>query len=176
MSNIEEKRLKALKALEQVIPLLEARDFKWVITGGFACYVYGVDREITDIDIDIDTTKDDSHFQSFIKALSPYITQPLENYVDQNYNNYNFEATFDELVVDICPMAELKVFNKEIGAYEPCYKNGFPSLELVNFCGIDLPLLSKTEIIKDKQKLVWQRESDHRDIEGLKQLIKTGLY
>jgi len=81
MSKIEEKRLKALKALRQVIPLLETHDFKWVITGGFACYVYGVDREITDIDIDIDTTKDDHHFQLLVKALLPYITQPLQNYL-----------------------------------------------------------------------------------------------
>jgi len=104
----EEKKLKAVNALNQVIPLLKARNFNWVITGGFACYVYGVDRDITDIDLDIDTSKDDPLFQSFIKALEPYITQPLENYVDQNYNNYNFEATFDDLVVDVCPTHLLK--------------------------------------------------------------------
>jgi hypothetical protein len=67
-------------------------------------------------------------------------------------------------------MAELKVFNKELGDYELCYKNGFPPFEIVSFCGIELPLLSKAEIIKDKEKLVWQRETDHKDIEGLKQL------
>ena len=77
------------------------------------------------------------------------------------------------MIVDICPMAELKVFNKEIGSYELCYKNGFPLFEVVSFYGIDLPLLSKAEIIKDKEKLVWQRESDHKDIEGLRQLLKA---
>lgn len=167
------KRMQAFKALQKVIPLLEAHNFRWVITGGFACYVYGVDREITDIDIDIDTSKDNADFQSFMKELEPYITQPLMNYIDQNYNNYNFEATLDNVVVDICPMSQLKVFNKEINAYELCYKNGFPPYELTPFCGISLPLLSKTEIIKDKEKLVWQRESDLRDIEGLKELLKS---
>ncbi len=173
MKNTDTKHFEAVNALKNIIPLLESHSFKWVITGGFACYVYGVDRDITDIDIDIDTSKDESQFQSFVNALEPYITQPLENYVDQNYNNYNFEATFDELIVDICPMAELKIFNKEIGSYELCYNNGFPPFEVVSFNGMNLPLLSKTEIIKDKEKLVWQRESDHRDIAGLKQLLKA---
>jgi hypothetical protein len=155
MKSMETKHFEAVNALKQTIPLLEKHNFMWVITGGFACYVYGVDRDITDIDIDIDTSKDDPSFHSLLKELEPYITQPLEHYVDQNYDNYNFEATSGTQVVDICPMAQLRIFNKAIGSYELCYSNGFPPFEIISFDGMDLPLLSKTEIIKDKEKLVW---------------------
>ncbi len=163
----------AHSALQQVIPLLAQRNFKWVITGGFACYVYGVEREITDIDIDIDTTKDDPKFQSLLTELAPFITQHLLHYVDQNLDNYNFEATLFDVVIDICPMAELKLFSKVSQSYEPAYPKGYPDIKTVSFEGIDLPLLSKEWIIKDKQGLVWQRESDLHGIRALKQLIEN---
>ena len=171
MDNLSDKSINAFKALQQIIPLLASRQFKWVITGGFACYVYGVEREITDIDIDIDTTKDDPKFVSLMNELEPFITQSLEHYIDQNYDNYNFEATLFDVIVDICPMAELKMFNKVSQSYELAYPTGYPDIEVVAFKGIDLPLLAKEWIIKDKEQLVWQRESDLNDIRGLKQLL-----
>lgn len=174
MNELATDHRRALNALKQVIPILESADFRWVITGGFACYVYGVDRKITDIDIDIDTSKDDPEFQSLLKALAPNITQPLQHFVDQNYDNYNVEATFDNLIVDICPMAELKMFNRACDSYKLCYPSGFPEIEIVSFCGVNLPLLSKQWIINDKEQLVWQRESDRKDIEGLKCLLARG--
>lgn len=159
----------ALAALQYMIPLL--KPFRWVITGGFACYVYGVKRPITDIDIDIDTTKNNPDFQSLLLSLEPYKSQPLEHFVDQNYDNYSFEATFGEQVVDICPMAELKVFDKKCESYQLFYGGGFPEIEVVSFCGIELPLLSKELIIKNKEMLVWQRDSDTTDVEALKHLM-----
>lgn len=168
-----EKDKKALAALNLITPLFTKRNFRWCITGGFACYVYGVKREITDIDIDIDTTMDSPEFQYFLKELAPHITQPLEHFVDQNYDNYNFEITVDGQVVDICPMTEMKVFDKSHGAYIPFYEKGFPAIETVVFFGLELPLLSKELVIKNKEMLVWQRKSDLKDIEGLKTLLQS---
>jgi hypothetical protein len=171
MANQEQMQKEALGALQHMVPLL--KPFKWVITGSFACYVYGLRRPITDIDIDIDTTKDDPAFQSLLLSLKLFESQPLEPFVDQNYDNYSFEATFGEQVVDICPMAEVRIFNKNTQSYELFYSDGFPAIELVSFCGFELPLLSKGLIIKNKEMLVWQRDSDRTDIEGLK--AKTSL-
>lgn len=170
MSARNKKEEKALKALSFVIPLLSKYHFRWVITGGFACYVYGVKRALTDIDIDIDTDRNDASFQSFLEDLRPFITQDIEHFVDENYDNYNVEITYEEQVVDICPMAQLKIFDASKNAYKHFYENGFPLIEKVNFHGMALPLLSKNLIIKNKEMLVWQRESDHRDIEGLRKL------
>jgi hypothetical protein len=169
MAKQEEMQKEALAALQHMIPLL--KKFKWVITGGFACYVYGVQRPITDIDIDIDTRKDDPQFQSLLASLEPYQSQPLEHFVDKNYDNYSFEATFGEQVVDICPMAELKIFNQSSRSYELFYSEGFPATELISFFGFELPLLSKELIIKNKEMLVWQRDSDRSDIKGLRAKI-----
>jgi hypothetical protein len=162
----------AKSALSFIVPLLEKYNFRWVITGGFACYAYGVDRMLTDIDIDIDTSKDSNEFQEFYKELKAYITQPLENFVDENYNNYNFELTYDGQIIDICPMHELKIFNQNSNSYEDFYKDGFPKIEVTQFEGFDLPLLSKQAVIENKEMLTIKDEWQQRDIEELRKLLK----
>jgi len=164
---------RAVNALNFIIPTLSKYQFKWAITGGFASLAYGVDRSLTDIDIDINTSKNSPEFISFLKDVEPFMTQPLEHFVDQNYDNYNVEITYQGQVLDICPMAEMNIFEKSSGKYENFYKDGFPEIEFVNFHGLELPLLSKELIIKNKEMLVWQRESDHRDVAGLRELLKA---
>ena len=167
-SNMQSARLKAKEALSFIIPILEKYGFKCVITGGFATLAYGVDRPLTDIDIDIDTKKDDPKFQEFIAELVPHTTQPLEHLVNDSYDNYNMEITISGVVIDICPMADLKVFDKEKKEYVPFY-SGFPEHEMVDFEGFQLSLLSKWLIIENKE-IIMRDEWDRRDVEGLKRL------
>jgi len=162
-----------LNALNFIIPTLQKYNFKWVITGGFASLVHGVNRSLTDIDIDINTSRNSTEFKNFLKDVEQFTTQPLEHFVDQNYDNYNFEISYEGQVLDICPMAEMNIFDKSSGKYENFYKDGFPEIEFVDFHGLELPLLSKELIIKNKEMLVWQRESDHRDVAGLRELLKS---
>lgn len=162
----------AVKALNFIIPILKKYHFRWVITGGFACLVYGIKRPLTDIDIDIDTSKDAHEFNNLLKQVKSFISQPLEHFVDENYDNYNVEITYKKQILDFCPMAEMKIFNKLSGKYENFYQDGFPETELVKFLGLELPLLSKKLIIKNKTMLMWKRESDNLDILGLNKLSK----
>ena len=167
---MDSKRQKAKTALEFIILILEKYGFRWVITGGFATLAYGVDRPLTDIDIDIDTNKDDPKFKEFITELAPQVTQPLEHLVNDSYDNYNMEITVGGVVIDICPMADLKVMDKEKKEYVPFY-SGFPEHEVVEFEGLQLPLLSKRLIIENKE-IIMRDEWDARDIAGLKTLQK----
>jgi len=171
MMNNEIKR--AVQALRFLIPILERYHFQWVITGGFACFVYGVDRQMTDIDIDINTSKDSASFQKFLFDIQTYTSQPLSHFVDQNYDNYNLEITYGGQLIDICPIAELKIFDTHTKTYKPFdfYRPTFPTVELVQFHGLTLPLLPKRFIIENKEMLVWQRDSDRTDIAGLRKLI-----
>ncbi len=160
----------AVDALKFIIPLIEKRNFHWLITGGFASYVYGVKRDLTDIDIDIATEARTPAFKDFLKEIKPHITQNLEHYVDQNYDNYNFEITYNSQMIDICPSQNLKIFNETSNQYELFYKERFPRPEMKNFHDLQLPLLPKKLIIKNKEMLIWKRETDIEDIKGLKNL------
>lgn len=161
--SMEDQR--ALKALNFIIPILERYGFRWVITGGFATYMYGVDRPLTDIDASVEEKK----FQKFVEEVAPVTSQPLEHFVSEDYDNYNMELSVDGVILDLCPMAEMNVIDKQTHKPEWFYQDGFPEHEVVDFHGLKLPLLSKKLIIKNKEQL--QRdEFDRRDIEGLKQL------
>lgn len=167
---MREDRQKAKQALQFIIPILEKYGFKWCITGGFAAYAYGVPRNLTDIDIDIDADKDSEEFKSFLKDIESYVTSPFVHWQDQNYDNWNVEATYNGQLIDMCPMNVMLIFDKKTNQYEPFYKDGFPEIEEVDFEGLKLPLLSKRLVIKNKEMLVWQRDSDRRDIDGLRAL------
>lgn len=169
-NNFERQRAKS--ALAFIIPILEEYNFRWIITGGFACYVYGVNRMLTDIDIDIDTDKDSTAFSRFLTRISPYISQPLENFVDENYDNYNFEISYNDQIIDICPMANLKIYNNLSAKYEAFYNDGFPVVELVNFEGFTLPLLNKRAIINNKEQLRVKDKWQQRDIDELYKLLE----
>jgi hypothetical protein len=166
---IEKKRAQA--ALAYIVTILEKYGFRWVITGGFACYVYGIDRLLTDIDIDIEVSKDTASFKAFYGEVAPYITQPLEHFVDTNYDNYNFELTYQGQVIDMCPMDDLKLFNKSSQRYESFYGGQFPEVEIVEFEGFELPLLSKQLVIKNKESLTEKDEWQQRDIDQLRKLL-----
>ncbi|MDO8563576.1 MAG: hypothetical protein Q7R87_01055 [Nanoarchaeota archaeon] len=163
---------RAANALNFIIPLLRKYNFNWIITGGFASYVHGVNRPITDIDIDIEISKKDKKFKKLLSDIKPFISQKLIHFVDKNYNNYNLEIDYNGQVIDICSSKELKIFNKKSGKYEQFYNllGGFPKPKFMKFQGLKLPLLSKKLIIKNKEMLVWQRESDFNDIKELKKL------
>lgn len=175
MNKIANNNKQAVNALKFIIPYLEKYNFRWVITGGFAARVYGVKRPLTDIDIDIDCSKDDQNFKDFYTDLKKNIKFPLENFVDDNYDNYNFEIEFQGQVIDICPMKEMKVINKETGKYECFYLSGLPEFEWVDFHDLKLPLLAKELIVKNKEMLVFQRDSDFIDIKGLKELMNGSV-
>jgi hypothetical protein len=67
----------------------------------------------------------------------------------------------------------VKVFDRNVAAYVAFYE-GFPATEKGDFFGLELPLLSKELIIKNKQMYVRQRESDLSDIAGLSALLARG--
>jgi hypothetical protein len=158
-----------IRALGFIVPLLEKTGKPWIITGGFACTVYGVERALSDIDIDIDCAHGDAEFVDFMNALAPSITSPLENYISEHYDNYNMEATYDDVILDFCPGADLKLFDPAIGKHELAYKNGFPTPVMVPFHGFNLPLLPIDAIIAQKMQL--QRPVDLMDIAALQKLI-----
>lgn len=167
----ENREEQAVHALEFILAKLKFYQINYVITGGFACYVYGVPRDLTDLDLDIDISKDDPRFPALYEELKDFITFPLQNFVDANYDNYNFEATYENIILDFCPMPDLKIFDPAQEAYVPFYKDGFPAHEVVEFKGIPLNLLAKNLIIENKEMLTFQRESDKRDIRELKKML-----
>ena len=158
-----------LKALAFAVPLFDQTGLPWIITGGFACYVYGVERDLSDIDIDLDCGHAHPAFQSLLQTLEPFITMPLTHYTSDRYDNYNAEAVIDNTLFDFCSGDDLKVFDPATGRHELFYAAGFPQPVRVNFHGFNLPLLPPDLIIANKRQLM--RPIDITDIAGLEKRV-----
>jgi hypothetical protein len=168
----DKRKERAVVALKYIMPFLEKYDFKWCISGGLACHIYGVDRPITAIDIDIETTKDDPRIKSLASAVKEFITLPFQLWIDKNYDNWVMDVTVNGQLLSICTTQELKLFNKETSQYELFYKNGIPEPNIVDFGGLKLPLSPKQWTLKMKKALAHMKPIDKKDISEMEQIVK----
>lgn len=162
---------RAANALQYIIPLLEKNNLSWCISGGFACFLYGVKRPIEAIDIDVDISKDDPRFQTFIEEVKPYTELPFQLWIDQNYDNWVMDVVFDEQLLSICNTPDLKLLNKDTNQYELFYPNGIPSPVIMKFEGLQLPVAPRESVLKMKQALAIKKDIDRVDISGMEQLL-----
>lgn len=170
-NNTKKERVTA--ALKYIIPFLKKYNFRWCISGGFACYLYGVKRPIPDIDIDVEADKDAPKFRNFLGDVKCLTTLPFQRWItaDKNYDNWVMEVTIDNQVLSICTTKNLKLLNKESGRYELFYKKGIPGPTVVNFEGLQLPLSPKEWVIKMKEALAKKKAADQGDIAAMQKLL-----
>ena len=157
-------------ALKYIIPFLKKYNFKGCISGGFACYLYGVNRPVDEIHIDIELDKDDKKFKSFIEDVKEFTTYSFQYYKDKNYDHYVMEITVNDFILSICTTKNLKMFNKH-GKSDLFYKKGIPKSDIVLFRGLQLPLLSKEKVIEMKDALAVKKEIDIKDISEMRKIL-----
>lgn len=167
----EIKKQKAVAALKYIMPLLKKYNFKWCISGGLACFLYGVKRPITAIDIDVETTKDDPQFKKFIEDVKAYTKLPFQLWVDKNYDNWVMDVVINGQLLSICTTQELKLFNKDSGKYELFYKNGIPQPIIINFEGLKIPLAPKESVLRMRQAIAYKKGVHEKDIKALQKIV-----
>ena len=171
MKSSKTEKEKARTALKYIIPILEKYKFKWCISGGFACYLHGVDRPIKAIDIDIEIPKDNPKFIGFINEVREFTELPFQLWIDKNYDNWVTDVVIDSQYLSICDTPDLKLFNKKTGKYEVFYKSGIPKPVIIEFEGLQLPIAPKESVLKMKLALAHKKPIDRVDIKGMKELV-----
>lgn len=149
----ERQKEQIVAALKYISPLFTKYKFNWCISEGLARYIYGIDDNILEIAIDLDVNKDDDKFKEFLKEIKDKITLPLNHWHDKVYEHYVMEVTIDEMILSICPTKNMNIFNKTSGEYELFYKDGVPEPNMVNFEGLEIPLLQKVRFVKMEEHL-----------------------
>ncbi len=158
-------------ALKYITPLLKKHSLRWLISGGFACYLYGIKGPIGDIDIDVEASKDDIKFKLFVKDIKKFTTYPLQLWVDKNYDNWVMEVIVSKQKLSICPIKNLKLFNKTTSKYELFYKNSIPKPKTIIFRDLKLPTSPENWVIKMKERLAKKKQRDKDYIIGMRKLI-----
>ncbi len=152
MKNTEE-------AFVWVVNVLQVKNIEFQITGGFAARLYGSERELADIDIDIH----DKDFDAIVNDIQPYIISGPEYYTDENWKLKIVTLDYKGQVIDIC--GEATIFDATSKEWVLILTD-FSKNKYINAYGIEVPVISKESLIFYKSKLL--REVDVEDIEALK--------
>jgi hypothetical protein len=150
-------------AFHWIINILERREISYKISGGFAARVYGVNRELADIDIAVD----DLNMLQIVDEVKPYIIFGPDQYIDTNWNLKLMTLQYEGQEIDVAG-TQAKIFNHETKQWESCPGN-LRSIELKEVFGRKVPIESKESLIAYKTKLA--REVDREDV---KQLLAFG--
>jgi hypothetical protein len=150
-------------AFKWIVELLEKYSIPFQVSGGFAARVYGVDRELADIDIGIP----DSRFEELLPEVKDYLIYGPDHYVDEQWDLKLMTLKYEGQEIDIAGRDNIKFFDKENDIWIPGHRELTIS-EPREVYGIVVPLIPKEALIAYKSKLA--REVDLEDIRQLKNL------
>jgi hypothetical protein len=150
------------KAFLWITDILEQKGIKYKISGGFAARIYGVDRELADIDIEMENTG----IPLIEETVNPYIISGPERYKDDNWDLEVMTLVYEGQEIDIAGI-EAKIFNVQTKQWEEL-KNDLNDNTIMEIYGKKVPIESISNLIAYKTKL--SREVDIKDVRQLKQI------
>lgn len=149
-------------AFNWIVDILERYGITYKISGGFAARVYGVNRELADIDIDVA----DSDILKIAEGARSHIVFGPARYKDDNWDIELMTLKYEGQEIDIAGIAS-KFFNHETKQWESSLDN-LQSIEMKEVFGRKVPIESRDSLIAYKTKLA--REVDLEDVRQLSSL------
>jgi hypothetical protein len=145
-------------AFKWIISIINSKKILYQITGGFAARLYGSQRELADIDIEIP----DGDFEKIIPEVKEFIVYGPDQYVDENWNLKLMTLDNKGQLIDICGKA--KIFDQNTQNWVDEEVDFAESVDFVVY-DMNVKVVSKHDLLAYKSKLLW--EVDRQDIEAL---------
>ncbi len=164
MSNVEKNLLELVKALA-------ANDVQFVVCGGIACVMHGVERNTFDVDISVQL--EESNLIKIINIarefdLYPRIPEPPENLLDEDIRKSWIEtkgALVYTFVSGNSPL-QMDIFLKYPVTYEELYSKS----DRVVIDNLEIPISSIDDLIFAKKHVEPLRDKDKSDIADLNRI------
>lgn len=147
-------------AFKWIIDLLKTNDIPFQISGGFAARLYGANRPLFDIDIDIP----DDYFEKLIPSVKDYIVYGPERSQDEAWDLLLMTLEYENQRIDISGGDTIKLFNVDKKQWELCASNLKDTIELEVY-GEMVPVIKKQALIDYKN--IIKRPTDLEDIKML---------
>ncbi|MEI6843226.1 MAG: hypothetical protein WCK48_01825 [bacterium] len=147
------------KAFLWITSILEKHNIQYKISGGFAGRVYGVSRELADIDIEVSETD----ILKILTDVEEYIIYGPDRYKDENWDLQLMTLNYEGQDIDISGV-EAKIFNQKSGQWENC-TGDLTNVTLIEVYGKKVPIESIENLITYKTKLA--RDVDIEDVRQL---------
>ncbi|MEK7615080.1 MAG: hypothetical protein AAB431_01695, partial [Patescibacteria group bacterium] len=149
------------------VGILHERQIPFAITGGLAAKIYGAERPLYDIDIDIPNDR----FVDLLDAVSVYIVSGPLRYEDEYWKLYTMTLRYDGWNIDISGAQEAEAFDRKTGKWIAC-PTDLSRVRIDEVGGIKIPVIDKDDLVAYKS--IVGRETDLSDIKEL-ELGKSSL-
>lgn len=167
MSNIQNN-------IWDLIEALTTNKVEFVVCGGVACFLHGVDRATFDLDISISISSDNINkviYTAKLLGLKPRIPEPIENLLDPVKRELWIKDKGAMVYTLIVPdsIIQLDIFLTYPKSFEELQQNAV----IMNIKGIDVAVSSREDLIYAKSKVQPSRKKDQDDIAELKRIIEN---
>jgi hypothetical protein len=139
-SLLHQNQIKVLTNLKHV---LDDNNIPFVVIGGLAAIAWGVQRPLTDIDIQVEN----ANLSAVKKLFQEYVTTDIRHYVTKNWDIQQMILTIDGVGIDVCG-TEAFFIVKNNKRY--LFENWIKKAVVKNVEDISLPTLPKEELIAYK--------------------------
>ena len=157
--------------LLELLKELSKGNVKFVVCGGVACFLQGVER--VTYDLDISASLDSENLKNLIEVtkkydLIPRVPEPAENLLDENKRNdwINKKGALVFTFTSNKNLVQLDIFLKYPKSYEELLRNA----DVMDIDGIKVCVSSKDDLIFAKEYIVPLRDKDNFDIQQLKKM------
>lgn len=139
------------KALKWIIPILQKHDIRYEISGGFAAHIYGADRHINDIDIDVDLSED--KLKKILPDIKNYITYGPATYKDAKWDlELKILLDYEGQLIDIASANNVKIYDKKTKKWRD-FSSKFNTSQIKKIGDITTQLIDPNDLITYKKLL-----------------------
>lgn len=139
---------KAFVALKWIVGILNERSVEYQITGGFAAKMYGSERELNDIDIDIR----DEGMNKILPMIQPHVIFGPTRYTDDKWDCLLVTLSYHGREIDIAGIDTLRISNKERARWITYPDYRFEVVDM-SIAGIKVKVQHPTRLIEYKREL-----------------------
>jgi len=153
------------KALKWIVNILKRHDAPFQIAGGLAAHIYGANRPVNDIDLDIPEEK----FKTILPDVEKYITFGPDRLKDEKWDLDLMVLNYEGQRIDISGAYKTKIYNEKNKIWEE-YPARFETAQIKMIFGIKVAVIDPRDLIEYKQIL--NGEHQKVDIKAVKKYLK----
>ena len=147
-------------ALNWIVKLLRKHKIPFQISGGFAANIYGSNRSLADIDIEV-SDKDVLNIQ---KSVKKYIIYGPMRYRDKEWDLLRMTLKYKNQEIDICGIDSQNIFDRQTKKWTK-RKIDLPKSTRKKVYNLIVPIIPIKNLMSDKKKI--SRDVDIQDIKTL---------
>jgi hypothetical protein len=149
-------------AFKWIVGLLQENKIPFQLSGGFAARIYGSDRPLYDIDIEVP----DRYFDKLLPHVKDYIIYGPQRYLDETFDLLLMTLKYEGQEIDISGCETDKLFNHDTNQWESCGTK-FDDVVEKEFYGLIVPVIKWQDLVAYKEKI--RRPTDLEDVKAILQ-------